>query len=146
VILEWLKGVIPGSARLYADLSDSPYLQVRDLFRSYRPDIAVVTATDIFVLELTICHESNFVKSHDYKINKYLNLGRDVSTLAGDRVVSVSCIEVSTLGLISGIAKFIKLVSIPKMSPAIKFRISKSALDHSFQIYCNRNINDVVNI
>ena len=53
VILEWLKGVIPGSARLYADLSDSPYLQVRDLFRSYRPDIAVVTVTNIFVLELT---------------------------------------------------------------------------------------------
>jgi len=133
--------VIPGAAHLYADLPDNPYLQVRDLFKNYRPDIAVVTAVNIFVLELTVCHESNFVKSHEYKINKYINLQSDVTTLTVNSTVITNCIEVSTLGLTSNISDFTKLVAIPNMSPAIKFRISKSVIDHSFQIYCNRNNN-----
>jgi len=141
VILEWLRGVIPKTAHLYADLPDNPYLQVRDLFKNYRPDIAVVTAVNIFVLELTVCHESNFVKSHEYKCNKYINLQSDVTTLSDNRTVITNCIEVSTLGLTSDISDFLKLVSIPQMSPATKFRISKSVIDHSFQIYCNRNNN-----
>ena len=141
IILEWLRGAIPKAAQLYADLPDNPYLQVRDLFKHYRPDIVVLTEVNICVLELTICHESNFVKSHDYKCNKYINLQADLTTLSENRHVITNCIEVSSLGLISDISNFLNLVSVPNMSPALKFKVCKSVIDHSFQIYCNRNNN-----
>ena len=59
-------------------------LPVGDLFQSYRPDIAVACADSIYVLELTVCHETNMIHSHDYKENKYKDILRYGSTLAGN--------------------------------------------------------------
>ena len=53
-----------------------------DLFQSYRPDIAVACADFIYVLELTVCHETNMIHSHDYKKSKYKDIGCYESTLA----------------------------------------------------------------
>ena len=44
------------------------------LLNSYRPDIAVVCADSIYVLELTVCHATNVIHSHEFKINKHMGL------------------------------------------------------------------------
>ena len=54
-------------------------LPVGDLFQSYRPDIAKLKHC-IYVLELTVCHETNMINSPDYKKNKYKDIGRYGST------------------------------------------------------------------
>ena len=141
ILLDWLRGVLPKAALLYADLPEGDFLQVRDLFRSCRPDIAVKLQNIIYVLELTICHETNLVKSHDYKKNKYFNLQGDLSSLESGSSVSPFFVEVSVLGLISDLHDFIKSLNIKNLPLELKYRVRKSVIDSSFQIYCNRNNN-----
>ena len=66
-------------------------LPVGDLFQSYRPHIAVACADSIYVLKLTVRHETNMIHSHDYKKARLLYF-----------------IEVSTLGFIADISDFTK--------------------------------------
>ena len=42
-------------------------LPVCELFQNYRQHIAVACADSIYVLELTVCYETNMIHSHDYK-------------------------------------------------------------------------------
>ena len=114
-------------------------LPVGDLFQSYRPDIAVACADSIYVLELTVCHETNMIHSHDYKKNKYKDIGRYGSTLAGNRKIVPHFMEVSTLGFIADISDFTKALKIPMMPDNLKRSIVIAALKSSFSIYCNRN-------
>ena len=65
IIIIWLRSNIACQQRLYADLVEVNVLPVCDLFQSYRPDIAVACADFIYVLELTVCHETNMIHSHD---------------------------------------------------------------------------------
>jgi len=69
LLIGWLRSNISCQQRLYADLVDVNVLPVCDSFQSYRPDTAVICADSIYVLELTVCHESNMIHSHDYKKN-----------------------------------------------------------------------------
>jgi hypothetical protein len=64
-----------------------------------------------------------------------------LTSLAVNRKVVTNCIEVSSLGLISDISNFLKIINVASMSSVVKLKICKSAIDHSFQIYCNRNNN-----
>ena len=68
-----------------------------------RPDIAVVCADSVYVLDLTVCHEINMIRSHDYNKNKYKDIGHYGSTVAGNRKIVPHFIEVSTLGFIADI-------------------------------------------
>ena len=106
LLIDWLRSNISGQQRLYADLVEVNVLPVCDLFQSYRPDIAVACADFICVLELTVCHETNMIHSHDYKKNKYKDIGRSGSTLAGNRKIVPHFIEISSLAFIVDISDF----------------------------------------
>ena len=114
-------------------------LPVCDLFTNYRPDIAIANKNSINILELTICHETNLIASRDYKKNKYLNIAKFGSSLAGNRKIVPYFIEVSTLGFISNVSDFTNAVNIPNVPDALKHNIISTALKSSFGIYCNRN-------
>ena len=86
-----------------------------------------------------MCHETNFISSHDYKSNKYKNISSCGSSLAGNRKIVPHFIEVSTLGFISRCSDFTRAVNIDAMSAALKHNIVKSAVKSSFDIYCKRN-------
>ena len=90
-----------------------------DLFQSYRPDIAVACADFIYVLELTVCHETTLIHSHDYKKNKYKDIGRYGSTVASNWKIVPHFIEVSTLGFIADISNFTKALKILMMPKAL---------------------------
>ena len=99
LLINWLKSVVAQNQTIYADLSEANILPVADLFKNYRPDIAIAHSNSICTLELTVCHETNAVSSRDYKLDKYKNIADFRSTLAGNRKVYSHTIEISTLDL-----------------------------------------------
>ena len=79
------------------------------------------------------------IRSHDYKKNKYKDIGRYGSTLAGNRKIVPHFIEVSTLGFIADISAFTKALHIPIMPDDLKRSVVIVALKSLLSIYCNRN-------
>ena len=79
---------------------------MRDLFQGVRPDIAVVDSHDIHALELTVCHETNLVKSRAYKTNKYENFVILGYILAEERSIIAHFVKITTLGFISDLSIF----------------------------------------
>ena len=64
-----------------------------------RPDLVVVIDKRVIVLELTVCFDTNTIKSRDYKKTRYTNL-RDELVISCD-IFEVIYLEVTCLGLIS---------------------------------------------
>ena len=56
---------------LYVDCENYKYRCPSDLFESLRPDLVVIKADTVTVLELTVCFETNTQKSREYKQNRY---------------------------------------------------------------------------
>jgi hypothetical protein len=139
LIINWLRSSLSANQLIYADLSGSDILPVGDLFNGFRPDIAIADDNSICILELTVCHETNLISSRNYKHNKYKDISVCGSTLAGNRKIITHTIEISTLGFISNISDFIKVIRIPQMSVSVKLVIIATVLKSSFDIYCNRN-------
>ena len=103
------------------------------------------------------------IHSHDYKNNKYKDIGCYGSTLAENRKIVPHFIEVSTLGVVANISDFTKALKIPiiiiynnnrfnvrfsvgrrhrgppMMPDNLKRSIVIAALKSYFSIYCNRN-------
>ena len=80
--------------------------------KGVRPDIAIV-GKNIYALELTVCHETNLIKSREYKKERYKNISILGSTLAGNRVITAHFIEITTLGFISDCSSFSNVLKIP---------------------------------
>jgi len=139
LLIAWLKSSLSTGQLLYADLAEGNVLPVCDLFINCRPDLAIAGLDCIHVLELTICHETNMIRSRDYKKNKYKDIAQHGSTLAGNRRIVCHSIEISTLGFISNISDFTKAAQIAIMPDDLKRSIVKTVVNSSFNIYCNRN-------
>ena len=138
-IVSWIGQHCSRDNTLYADIQTSCSRPVTDLFVSLRPDIVVVTPDKAVILELTVCHETNLIKSKQYKQNKYENIAKDATQLIKTKLVCVHTIEVTTLGFISNCSPFFKACNLPDFSVETKINIIKSALIDSFEIYCCRN-------
>ena len=85
VIYNLIKNHLPLGHSIIADLPDQPtftfppHIANTDL----RPDIVVWndTARSVSLLELTVCHESNFIDAHQQKQIRYLDLEEDIREL-----------------------------------------------------------------
>ena len=74
ILADWLKSCAKDPSSIFADIVVSGILPILTLFRSLRPDIAIVHSKTIEILKSTVCHENNFFHSRDYKRKKYANL------------------------------------------------------------------------
>ena len=79
------------------------------------------------------------MSSRDHKRDKYKNIADFGSTLAGNRKIYSHTIEISTLGFISNINDFTKLIGVSHMPAQLKQEITSTVLKNSFDIYSNRN-------
>ena len=79
------------------------------------------------------------MSSRDYKRDKYKDIADFRSTLAGNRKVYPHTIKISTLGFISNINDFSKLIGVSHMPVQLKQEIISTVLKSSFAIYSNRN-------
>lgn len=143
LLIDWLKSVISANQQLWVDLSDAGLQSTGDLFSNYRPDIAIVDNNSVRTWELTICHETNLLKSKLYKVNKYSDLAKSSSTLIADKSIYSFTIEVSTLGFISNVSDFLAANALPQLPLDLKRSIIRSVTNSSFKIYLNRNSSTV---
>ena len=139
ILAGWIGSHIRPGQLLHSDLDDTSTLPVRDLFESFRPDLAIADANSITVLELTVCHETNLLASKEFKRNKYKNLAHNTTSLVGSKTIVTLTLEVSTIGFISDSMPFTVACNLLKFSKELKTLIVSSALKSSFEIYCSRN-------
>ena len=65
------------NSKVYVDdIEDFP--SPGQLFASSRPDLVMVLGDVYYVFELTVCFETNLIKSNEYKTRKYDELCREV--------------------------------------------------------------------
>ena len=123
------------------DVDGSTVFQAIDnVFRStIRPDLVIFDASKVAVLELTICHESNILKSRSYKITKYSDYKLHLNSEFRNHKIELFTLEVSVLGFISDLSDFCCFTKLPSLPKHIKFNIINCAITNSFNIYCRRN-------
>jgi len=137
IVCTWLQGVLATGTVLHADLSGADYKPLDVLFQNLRPDIAVVHNNAIYLLELTVCNETNMIKSRDYKLGNYLAIGKDCTVGYRSHSVHLFTMEVSSLGLVSDVAGFTRATTVnadvlPKL---IVSEIVKCVVGNSYNVY-----------
>ena len=96
----------------------------------------------ITVLELTVCHETNFAAAKQRKLDKYCSLKNFLNINFLDHDISIATVEVSVLGFISDFSTFCNLLKINKFPASILNKITLTAIEHSKKIYYNRDVPD----
>jgi len=139
ILCMWLKSVLTTNQQLFADISVENTTSTSKLFRSLRPDMAICEANTVTIYELTVCHETNLIKSKEYKLNKYRNLANDALPLIEKKTISCYSLEISVLGFISSELEFTRACRIPSFPDMLKLNIIQAVLNSSYIIYCNRN-------
>ena len=105
-----------------------------------RPDLVVVIDKRVIVLELTVCFDTNTIKSRDYKKTRYTNL-RDELVIACD-IFEVIYLEVTCLGLISkdSYVQFCKFLEELELNiDRTVYKCMETAIRASYYIFCRRN-------
>ena len=137
IIAKWISVNLKEEFELFVDIDSFQPLAM--IFDTLRPDIAIKTGKSIITLELTICHESNIQSSKTYKLNKYKNLSSHLLPSISTSPLKNFTIEVTTLGLISDISPFLKLLKLGKFPSDLTDQIRNSVIANSYNIYCSRN-------
>ena len=122
---------------MYADIPG--FFQLRSIFNSFRPDIAVVLRDVVYLCELTVCHETNLIASRDYKRLKYANIKHDLCSEFKHSDVKLHTMEVSVLGFISDCSNFTKSTTNLSLPEAICNNMTRNVINNSYNIYLNRN-------
>ena len=139
ILVEGIEQRIKPTHKIFADLDGQEHNPLLNLFNSLRPDIAILSPTSVETLELTICHETNLIKSIQYKDTKCAILHEDHITEYSDLKSNRYTIEVTTLGIISDTMQFCKNNLTNNFSDDMLSKITLTAISNSFLIYCNRN-------
>ena len=88
----------------------------------------------IAVLELTICHEKNILKSRLFKMNKYKDINLHVQPKYSKHRLQMFTIKISVLGFISNLNDFRTFFKIPNMPISLKTEIIKTVIVNSYNI------------
>ena len=71
-IARWIDSNKAPEQCLAVDLPFSTFLHTDSVFKQMiRPDFVLYDKSSLSVLELTVCHETNLLKSRELKLNKY---------------------------------------------------------------------------
>ena len=129
-IVRWIDSQKSPKQLLAVDLPFSSFIQIDTVFKpSIRPDIVLYNESSISILELTVCHETNFLKSKDYKLNKYKEAQIHLQYWFKHIPVRVYTAEISVLGIVSDLSGFFNAAHL----------LSRDAIKYSFEIYKQRN-------
>ena len=140
LLADWIYSSKPSASSLFGDLQDSSLDPIDCVFLpSVRPDLILLDDSKIAVLELTICHEKNILKSRSFKMNKYKDIKLHLQPKYKKHRLQVFTIEISVLGFISNLNEFCTFFKIPNMPISIKTEIIKTVIVNSYNIYCKRN-------
>ena len=146
IIYNLLKEHLHTNQSIIADLQDlSPYVFPPHIAKTdLRLDIVVWndTTRSVTLLELTVCHESNFVEAHQRKVTRYLDLEEEIQR---------SHFQVETIPIQVGCRGFVDIESFERVKALItcglgirKWRkfvqeISEATIKSSHSIWTSRN-------
>ena len=117
ILAQWLTSVKTNGTSLFADVSSGLYSKIDNVFEPVcRPDVVLVKKSRVFVLELTVCHESNLLKSKLYKLNKYENIKHHLKPEHSHSTVELFTLEISVLGFVSDLSEFWQVDEIAKIT------------------------------
>ena len=141
-ILKKISWCISEGTKIYADLKceEFKYTCPSELFESQRPDIVLIKGKKIWVVELTVCFETNTKKSRDYKKDRYKTLKNQLNIECEDFVVIY--FEVTTLGFISkeSLKQMKKLLSELEVNvDRTLYKCMETAIRASYYVFCRRN-------
>ena len=140
ILAAWLKSVKHHDTSLFVDVSSVDYSSIDHVFEPVcRPDLVLVRKSNVYVMELTVCHESNLLKSKLYKTNKYIDIKNHIKPEYAHFNIELFTIEISVLGFISDCRVFCESLGIGNMPKHVLSSIIRSALSSSHNIYCLRN-------
>ena len=148
-IIDVIKPLLKDGMKLFADVPgfQAPHggtIPPHILATALRPDIVIFSETslEIVLFELTCPWDSNIVRSHTYKSEKYAPL---IADLSGSRIVHFYSVEVSARGQItkenrSRLKSFLfkSCNGTANVSKSLVRISSKAALLSSFSIFCAR--------
>jgi hypothetical protein len=136
-IANWFSSKINNEFEMFVDLPN--FKQCSDLFVAFRPDIVFVGKQKAYVLELTVCHETNMISSKNYKLNKYKDLQNAKSEILRNHDITVMTCELSVLGFLHMNSDILKVLGILNSDVNFREELSKCAITESFNIYIRRN-------
>ena len=140
-LAQWIDTHKSASQCLLVDLPSSRFSTLERVFQSsVRPDIVIQEDARVLVLELTACHESNLLKSKEYKENKYRNISTHLLPCLAQVPVLVFTVEVSVLGIVSNLKSSTQAANLPDIPQSLLSAISKSTIMNSFEIFRSRNV------
>ena len=119
VIHNFLKEHLNGNQSILADLHDHPtYVFPPHIAKTdQRPDIVIWNDSEksVSLLEITVCHESNFVEAHQRKVTRYLDLEQEIRQ---------SHYRVKTTPIQVGCCGFIDIESFERMKDSVTCSIN----------------------
>lgn len=143
LLAAWLISKLDSKSTLFVDLPGSKYKQVTDIFSSVRPDLVIVKEKSALAVELTICHETNLRSSKIYKENKYKDLNDFKTGIITDHDIVLTTCELSVLGFLQFDNATFQNFSIPTFDDNIINTIAKTVIQSSFDIYLQRDVENV---
>ena len=112
-----MASVLSFSQNLFVDITSEKFHPVGFIFKATaRPDTVIRHDSELFVLEFTVCHESNLTPSKAYKLNKYKNLSHHLNNEYKYYTIRLFTLEVSTLGFVSDTDKFTTALGLSKVA------------------------------
>ena len=74
-LVQWINKQNMQNSNLYSDLDDIENNRIVEVFQpNVHPDLVIIQNHSVYVLELTVCHETNLEKSCKFKTENYKNL------------------------------------------------------------------------
>ena len=140
ILATWFKSKLSAEFEIFVDLPNTEFKQTSDLFVSVRPDLVLINQKNVFVFELTVCHETNVIASRDSKIKKYENLDKLKSEFIKDHKLLLSTCELTVLGFLSFESEILDYLKLSTDS-VLRYELTKTVVSSSFNIYVNRNCN-----
>ena len=137
LILNCLKLHASTDCYIFADLTVDETRPISSLFHTLRPNVAIICKDTIEILELTVCHGTNFTHSKIFKVNKDKDRLKDcLNDKYKHFKLLIHTFEISPIGIFN---KF-SLLSIDIVrSDSFINNLITSAISSSFGVYCDRN-------
>ena len=135
-IIYHLASITNTTRKIFVDLPG--FENIDQLFENgHRPDLVIVTPEKTVAVELTICFETNLIKSKHFKKNKYSDLQSSLKSRV--KKFELVCLQISSLGFFSDdISPFKHLVKRFGLDDKVLIdKMRETAIGASYYI-CNR--------
>ena len=140
--MQWIQSQNPKNSTIHADIDDADLNPIVEVFQpNVRPDLVIVQNRQIFVLELTVCHETNLVNSFKYKTEKYKNLNQFLQPKFLNFPVNYFPFEIPVHGFMANnLRTFLANIKLHEFPLNLRTKMIRSVIFSSFDIYKHRDI------